>query len=471
MDVSRRFFLAASAGLAAGASVAKIPDVQAASKTVLRVKTRQIEVEGKAVTRYGIEQNDGTFGLFLNDGEPFNVQLVNELNVDTLVHWHGMEEPWRQDGVPYLSAPPIKSGGSMEYQFAALPTGTRWMHSHFGLQEQNLLAAPLIIRDKAEQAEDAQEVVLFLEDFAWRSPEEIFAELRKPKPAMSMSKSSSDTGKSDGPDLNDVDFDAYLANDRTLDDPEIIAVEKGGRIRLRVINASASSEFTVDLGAVQGSLVAVDGNPVQPVSAQRFPLAIAQRADIMLTMPADGSAVPVLALGEGRKLQSGIILRPKGAAVAMISAKTETEGPRVELEQEALLRAVTPLKKRQVQQIIPVDLTGFMSSYIWNMPIHGQAGMPAVVEESQRVELVLTNKTSMSHPMHLHGHSFQVVEINGTRFNGAMRDTIMVPPRMTVTVALETKNPGLWAFHCHNLYHLAAGMFSTMAYREIPDSN
>lgn len=293
------------------ASVTKVPNVQAASRTVLRVKTRQIEVDGKAVTRYGIEQDDGTFGLFLNEGDPFDVQLVNELNVDTLVHWHGMEEPWQQDGVPYLSAPPIKAGASIDYRFAALPTGTRWMHSHFGLQEQNLLAAPLIIRDKAAQAEDAQEVVLFLEDFAWRTPEEIFEELRKPKPAMSMSKSAGDTAKNAGPDLNDVDYDAYLSNDRTLDDPEIIAVEKGGRIRLRVINASASSEFTVDLGAIQGELVTVDGNPVQPLTAHRFPLAIAERADIMFTMPADGSAVPVLALGEGRKLQSGIILRPK----------------------------------------------------------------------------------------------------------------------------------------------------------------
>jgi len=77
----------------------------------------------------------------------------------------------------------------------------------------------------------------------------------------------------------------------------------------------------------------------------------------------------------------------------------------------------------------------------------------------------------MSHPMHLHGHSFQIVEINGTRIEGALRDTIMVPPKMTVTVALDTNSPGLWAFHCHNLYHLAAGMFSTMAYREIPQSN
>ncbi|MCC3305701.1 multicopper oxidase family protein [Sneathiella sp. HT1-7] len=466
MNISRRGFLAA-AGVAASASVARIPIAEASQRKILYVRTRQIEVDGKAVTRYGVEQENGTFGLFLDPGDHFDVQLVNELSDSTLVHWHGMEEPWQQDGVPYLSALPIAPGSSANYNFAAKPTGTRWMHSHFGLQEQNLLASPLIIRDKAAMQENAQEVVLFLEDFSWTSPEEIFANLRKPKPLMKMgSKSDKDTG----PDLNDVKFDAFLANDRTLDDPDVIAVEKGGRVRLRIINASASSNYTIDLGSLDGTLVAVDGNPVEPLIGKTFPLAIAQRADIMLELPSDGSAAAVLAHCEGRKMRSGIVLAPKGARVEKISTVTDSEGPRVGLDQELLLRAATPLIPHKVQRRIPVKLTGSMSSYIWSMPIEGQGGMPAVVSEKQRVEIIMTNETPMSHPMHLHGHSFQVVEINGKRIAGALRDTIMVPPKTQVTVVLDTLNPGLWAFHCHNLYHLAAGMFSTMAYRHVPQT-
>ena len=87
------------------------------------------------------------------------------------------------------------------------------------------------------------------------------------------------------------------------------------------------------------------------------------------------------------------------------------------------------------------------------------------VAKGERVELVMRNTTMMSHPMHLHGPSFQVTEINGQSFPGAVRDTVLVTPRSTVKVVLDADNPGLWAFHCHNLYHMEAGMFTTLVYR------
>jgi FtsP/CotA-like multicopper oxidase with cupredoxin domain len=74
----------------------------------------------------------------------------------------------------------------------------------------------------------------------------------------------------------------------------------------------------------------------------------------------------------------------------------------------------------------------------------------------------MTNETMMGHPMHLHGHTFQVVAINGRRFPGALRDTVLVPPKATVTIALDANNPGRWAFHRHLLYHRQAGMFQTV---------
>ena len=72
----------------------------------------------------------------------------------------------------------------------------------------------------------------------------------------------------------------------------------------------------------------------------------------------------------------------------------------------------------------------------------------------------------MSHPMHLHGHHFQVVALNGNRFSGAMRDTVLVPPMQSVTIAVDANNPGKWAFHCHHLYHMASGMMTTISYEE-----
>lgn len=70
----------------------------------------------------------------------------------------------------------------------------------------------------------------------------------------------------------------------------------------------------------------------------------------------------------------------------------------------------------------------------------------------------------MSHPMHLHGHRFQVVVIDGRRFDGARRDTVNIPSGRSVTIAVDADNPGRWAFHCHHLYHMVTGMMATFAY-------
>ena len=433
----------------------------AGGQKILRLQTRQIEVGGKAATRYGVTQPFGAVGLTLDEGDLFDVRVENTLKVTSGLHWHGLNPPWQQDGVPYISGPPIASGQSADYKFPALPAGTRWMHSHFGLQEQNLLAAPLIVRETEAIKSGRQEVVVLLEDFSWTQPDALFEKLRQPKmggrAAMSM-----DPAK---PDLNDIQYDAYLANDRTLADPQVVDVERAGEVRLRLINGSASTNFTIDLGADEGTLLSVDGNPVEPLKASLFPLAIAQRADILLRLPGDGRALPVLARGEGRTLQAGIVLRPRGAAVAKIPDQSTTDGPVVGLGQELLLRATQPLLAKRVDRSIPVALAGSMMGYNWSMPVHDMAGAPATVARGERVELVMRNDTMMAHPMHLHGHSFQVTEINDAKFAGAIRDCILVSPRTTVKVVFDADNPGIWAYHCHNLYHMAAGMFTTLVYR------
>lgn len=481
MNRSRRSLLVGaalvgSAGLAVTAQMAR-----AADRKTLRLHYKTIEIDGKPAKRYRVSQPSGAWGLTFNQGDMFEVRLENGLDVLSGLHWHGLNPPWRQDGVPYLSAPPIAPGKFVDYSFPALPVGTRWMHSHFGLQEQNLAAAPLIIRETDAIKSGIQEVVVMFEDFSWRQPEEIFAELRKPKPAvtmagmpmtggtMSMTRGGSTNMASGGdaakPDLNDVTYDAYLANDRTFADPEIFDVEKGANVRLRLINGAASSNFVVEFDGLEVTLLTVDGNPVAPLKLRALPLAIAQRADVLLRMPDDGRAVPIVARGEGRTLQTGVILRPTGATVKKVPTNGEMAAPPVGLALEKELRASQPLANRPVDRSVPVDLIGNMSAYIWGMGIYGLQAMPVTVEKGERVELVMRNTTMMSHPMHLHGHSFQVVEIDGQRLSGALRDTLLVPPLATVKVAFDADNPGLWAFHCHNLYHMEAGMFATLVYR------
>jgi len=455
MRLSRRSLLVGSTALVMASRAARSSD-----RRVLRLESRTIDVNGRPATRYRVVQSSGAWGLTLDQGEMFDVRLENRLSVPSSVHWHGMNPPWRQDGVPFLSAPPIAPGQAAEYTFPAVPVGTRWMHSHFGLQEQNLLAAPLIVREQSAISSGLQEVVVMFEDFSWTSPREIFASLRKPKP-MNMASMGSSV-----PDLNDVTYDAFLANDRTLADPQVIDVEKGGEIRLRLINAAASTNFMIELGELDGRVLTVDGNPVRPLEVRRFPLAVAQRVDIALRLPAGAAtALPVLARGEGRRLQAGVLLRPAGAAVAKIPETAAAPAPAIGLAEELQLRAEAPLAARPVDRSVPVDLTGDMAGYVWGMSVHGMEGLPVTVAKGERVELVMRNATMMSHPMHLHGHSFQVTEINGQVLAGAVRDPILVPPRTTAKVVFDADNPGLWAYHCHNLYHMAAGMFATAVYR------
>ena len=149
--------------------------------TVLQVKRRTIEVNGKSASVLGVSQPDGTQGLVTKVGQQFRVRLENQLDVPTLIHWHGMTPPWQQDGVPGISGPPVAPGGTAEYDFPLRFGGTFWMHSHQGLQEQEQLAAPLIIHDDRDRT-GQQEVVVLLSDFSFTPAEQIIRVAAKGRP-------------------------------------------------------------------------------------------------------------------------------------------------------------------------------------------------------------------------------------------------------------------------------------------------
>jgi FtsP/CotA-like multicopper oxidase with cupredoxin domain len=196
------------------------PALSSASVTVLQLERRTIEVNGKPATVFGIRQPDGAYGITTEAGKQFRVRVENNIDAPSLIHWHGLTPPWQQDGVPGISGPPIPAGGSADYDFPLRFGGTFWMHSHEGLQEQSLMLAPLIIHDG--RGRGAQEVVVMLNDFSFTPPEQIFAQLRKGGSMPNMARGTpgmAPAGAAAAPDLNDVKYDAFLANDRTLADP------------------------------------------------------------------------------------------------------------------------------------------------------------------------------------------------------------------------------------------------------------
>lgn len=464
MSITRRALIASAASAASVSTARPVAAANSPPVTTLRLQRRSLEVNGKPATVFGIRQPDGTFGLTTKVGATFRVRLENQIDAPSLIHWHGLTPPWQQDGVPGISGPPIPPGKTADYDFPLRFGGTFWMHSHEGFQEQLQMTAPLIIHDARARPEE-QEIVLMLADFSFTPPEEIYASLRKPPAGKSMSGMSMQA--SSGPDLNDVTYDAFLANDRTLADPEIIMVTPGRTVFLRVINGSSMSNFHLDLGGLQGKLIAVDGFRIVPMPAgRRLPIAVAQRLDIRLSIPPGTGAHPILAVLEGTARQTGAILAAGRPNIARIPNVTATPSSALSLDLERNLKALAPLKRREADRVYTLNLTGDMATYVWsinNVPWTKEVP-PLPLTEGQRVELALVNVTPMPHPMHLHGHEFQVVEVNGQRFSGAVRDTVLVPPGTRVVVAFDANNPGWWAFHCHLLYHLEAGMFTTFRY-------
>jgi FtsP/CotA-like multicopper oxidase with cupredoxin domain len=466
--------------------------------------TRMLEVNGRPAKVFGLTGPDGRPGIRLAAGERFHVELANESGARTLVHWHGQLPPWTQDGFPWPQTPPIANGTVQSYDYAPIP-GTYWMHSHHDMQEQSLMTAPLIVHDAAELREDRQEVVLMLHDFTFRTPEEVLAgltgttvataramaqrteqapadkrdanprlmDMAGGEPGLAMPGMTMPGMSMSGPggmqmhmDLNDVHYDAFLANDRTLADPQIVRVERSGRIRLRVINGASSSQFWIDLGDLVGHVVATDGHPVHPAAGNRFPLAMAQRLDILIDLPQAG-AFPIVARLEGDGRQTGIVLATAAAPVSRIAESAETAPP-VDQSLEARLTAVEPLPPRSADIAHDIALGGGMKPYAWSLngEIWPQVS-PLMLSKGQRVEIDLVNRTMMAHPIHLHGHVFQVIAIDGRPMQGAVRDTVLVMPMGRVRIAFDADNPGRWALHCHNLYHMVTGMMTEFRYQGI----
>lgn len=490
--LSRRGFLAASAAAIGAAHMPRLAFAQTVAPISLIAATRTLDINGRAATVFGLAGPGGQ-GLVLDPGQRFRVDLTNDLDVGTIIHWHGQTPPNAQDGVPDMPMPLLAPGETRSYDFEARP-GTHWMHSHVPTQEMQLLAAPLIVRSQEDILADRQEVVMFLHDFSFRAPEEVLAEIRgghvgdgagpsaQPDQGAPTGGMGAMLGMNHGAmgrmmgsmsgmggmamDLNDYDWDAYLANDRTLSDPEVVQVERGGRIRLRVINAAAATVFWIETGGAEARLVAVDGHAVQPVPGTRFGLAMGQRLDIEIDLPSEGGSWPVLALREGGRERTGLILATRGAEVRRLDAMAKSETPAFDtgLAQEARLIALDALPDRTVDRSHVLMLGGSMQPYLWtiNGAVWGQH-QPIIARSGERVVLSFHNMSMMAHPMHLHGHVFQVVGLNGRRVAGALRDTVHVPPMAMVDVALDAGEAARWMLHCHHMPHLATGMMTEFA--------
>ena len=172
------------------------------------------------------------------------------------------------------------------------------------------------------------------------------------------------------PVRHDVRYDAYLASDRTFDDPEVVAVDKGGRVRLRIIDGGTATAFFVSAPGLKSRCIAVDGSLCQPVSQPSYPLAAGQRIDLLVQIPQQGGAFPVYARVEADRFVTGIVLATPGASVQKLPALADKPQGMVTLGLEMQLRAVQPLAVRRPDKTHMVML-GEGPGYRWT--INGRA--------------------------------------------------------------------------------------------------
>lgn len=465
-----------------------------AAPVVLQVESQTIKVNGKTVPYYTIVQPDGTWGYMGQKTESFDVIVRNNLDESTVIHWHGITLPNKQDGVDGLTQVyPIAPHSEMEYKFSLDAAGTYWMHSHYGLQEQIGVEAPLVVFN--ENDKKYQQVVVMFQDFSFKSPEDIFKSLHKNSSApmhmmghdmgnMKMDDTSMDMSNQNGSDdmsdmdmsemdhdahsmsmdLNDVKYDAYLTNYHSTDNPQITQVKAGDSVKLRFINGASASNFWINLGKLQGVVVAVDGQDTKPVVGNKFPIAMGQRIDVLVTMPKKGGVFPILGQVEGLKDQTGLILTTKSATKSTISDKATKAAPAVGYELETKLHPAKSIKLNSTSGVtdnLTLVLNGDMKTYNWTLNNQMWPNIkPLEVKSGDLVNITFDNKSMMSHPMHLHGYQFKVINIDGKSIDGPFRDTVLVMPHSKVTVQFVANNPGKWMLHCHVAYHMAGGMMT-----------
>lgn len=450
-------------GAAALGAVSLLARPGFAATPLLSVQSRQIEVLGKSATVYGVTGPGGQSGWIGAEGDRFAGTVLNGTDQGLVLHYHGQVLAPHEADRARPGGGELTPGASEAVDFIATP-GTHWMHSH-SLTEQQLLAAPMIASEAF--AAGMPEAVILLHDFSFTPPAELLAglggsDMHAGGMKMDHSKMGANGAMAGMTHANDIAYDAFLANDRTLADPQIIAAEPGQPLRLRIINGATASAFWVLTGELSAQVVAVDGNPCLPFTGTAFPLAMGQRIDLIVSLPLAGGAFPILAQLESSRRRTGVILASSGAKVGRVADEADSEAAFVDLSLDQALTAARPLDTRPATMLHHLML-GQDAGYSWsiNGKIHGQHE-PLAAKTGDRVELMFMNQSMMMHPMHLHGHHFQVVDINGWRFAGPLRDTVIVPPMAMVTVALDAGAAGAWYLHCHHLYHMATGMMTEL---------
>lgn len=472
--------------------------------------------------------------LTFTEGDTAEIYVHNELNEETALHWHGLFLPNRMDGVPNLTQMPIKPHTTYLYKFPIIQHGTHWYHSHSGLQEQIGMYGAFIMNKRKEW--DIPTIPIVLSDWTDMKPGEVQRSLHAATDWFAIKKGTTQSyaeairsghfktkitnewKRMNAMDVSDVYYEKFLINGKNQNvQPQFKA---GDKVRLRIANGGASSYFWLTYSGGKITVVATDGNDVEPVEVDRLIIAVSETYDVVVTIPdnkqyeflvtpEDRTKSASLWLGSGKKVPATKLPTLKYfAGMKMMNDMMDMKGNLVQMEgmkmqnQEMDMNTVmypeitgeekngkekkadtmqgmnmtmetpdmvtlnygmlrdpnkTTLPSGPVRELY-FTLTGNMNRYVWSLDNKVVSESDRIlIKKGENVRLILYNNSMMRHPMHLHGHDFRV--LNGQGEYAPMKNIIDMMPMEKDTIEFAATEPGGdWFFHCHILYHMMSGM-------------
>ncbi len=553
MNISRRAFLKTSATSILVSSVLK-PDISFGANRGIEIADRkesENSVEYEIVIRKqnvqigfregkGITINGSIPGplIRLKEGKKAVITVYNEMNESTSVHWHGIILPNNMDGVPGVVYPGIPPKSSFRYEFPVVQSGTYWYHSHTGLQEQLGLYGPLIVDPiEPEPFDYDRDYVVILSDWTFEDPEAVLMHLKKwegyynyqRRTVFDLIRDIKEKGfektlkermmwarmRMNPRDITDITSATYryLMNGKTTEENPTFFFNPGEKIRLRFINASATTYYDVRIPELKMKVVQADGQNVQPVIVDEFRIAVAETYDVIVepenkpysifaeTMDRSGYVRGYLSPKKNVSLPLPERRPPSERRLMMMKSGKDkckkcspifipdsfgpdatmvVKNPRCRLNEAGVglenvkhkvltyadLKSVKQFEHREPERQIDIHLTGNMERFIWKMYSYDGKNMSSEFHQliktkyKERVKIVFVNHSMMDHPIHLHGMWMYLENGNG-EFN-PRKHTINIKPGEKVCVYINNEMLGNWAFHCHILYHMHTGMFRVL---------
>lgn len=593
MQINRRRFVSGALGGGTAAALASwfpvwaqpvSPGIASTLPTVsgnditLRIARQTMRVDGKVSRAIGINGTVPAPLVRLTEGQQARLTVVNDLDEDSSIHWHGLILPFHMDGVPGVSFPGIKPKSTFVYEFPVVQSGTYWYHSHSGLQEQIGHYGPIVIDPAgADPIAFDREHVVVLSDHSQLSPEAIYRKLKvnpghfnhqrqtlggllEGKDQPLKDRIAWGAMRMDPTDIADVNGSTYsfLVNGHGPRDNWTALFNPGERVRLRIINASAMSIFNIRIPGLRMTVVQADGLNIVPVEIDEFQIAVAETYDVIVT-PVEDRAYTLVAEANDRSGLGRATLAPRAGMVAAVpplrarplatmkdmgmdmggggatgsdaacapehaamghctpapadgaapdhaamghgaggmkhSMRDFDVAPQVKRDPSVQTISPMPVDRmgepgqgledvghrvltyhdlialdrnpdvRAASRSLDIHLTGNMERFMWSfdgvkMSDHHE---PIPFIEGERVRINLINDSMMSHPIHLHGHFFELVTGKGDR--SPRKHTVLVQPGGTASFDFTADALGDWAFHCHLLYHMHAGMMRVVSVR------